>query len=155
PSQLVVAGPVLLVFWLAGLRDLFRSAFARPLAGAYLFLLAAFTLTGGKSYYLAGMYFVLFGAGGVCAERRSTAGGWSVRRWTALMLVGAVIAVPITLPVLPERALAKGSWEGQINKDLSATLGWKAFVAQIAGVVATLPRAEQARVVVLTGDYGA
>jgi len=155
PSQIFVVGPVLLVFWFAGLRDLLRSTFARPLGLAYIFLVAGFTLTGAKPYYLAGMYCVLFGAGGVWAERRSEHGGWPVRRWVALMLVGALAAVPLSLPVLPERALARGSWEGGINKDLSATVGWQHFVAQVAGVVSTLPRAQRARVVLLTGDYGA
>ena len=155
PSQIVVVGPVLLLFWLAGLRDLLRSTFARPLGVTYLFLVACFTLTGGKSYYLAGMYCVLFGAGGVWAERRSEREGWPVRRWVALMLVGALAAVPLSLPVLPEGSLAKGSWEGDINKDLSATVGWQGFVEQVAGVVSTLPRPERAHVVLLTGDYGA
>ena len=155
PSQVFVVGPVLIVFWLAGLRDLLRSTFARPLGVAYLFLLAFFTLTGAKPYYLAGMYFVLFGAGGVWAERRTERKGRSARGWVALMLVGALLAVPAALPVLPERALPTASWSGDLNKDLSATVGWQHFVAQVAGVVATLPRAERAHVVVLTGDYGA
>jgi hypothetical protein len=155
PSQVLVVGPVLIVFWLAGLRYLLRSTFARPLGVAYLLLVAFFTLSGGKSYYLGGMYFVLFAAGGVWAEGRSRRGGWSARKWVALMLAGAVMALPLSLPVLPERALAKGAWEGNINKDLSATLGWPAFVAQVAGIVRTLPRDQRAHVVVLTGDYGA
>jgi 4-amino-4-deoxy-L-arabinose transferase-like glycosyltransferase len=155
PSQIFVVGPVLIVFWFAGLRNLLRSTFARPLAVAYLFLLACFTLTGAKPYYLAGMYFVLFGAGGVWAERRCERKGRSARGWVALMLVGALAAVPLTLPVLPERALAKGSWQGDINKDLSATVGWQDFAAQVAGVVSTLPRPERTRVALLTGDYGA
>src|SRR5436190_427655 len=116
PSQIFVVGPVLIVFWLAGLRDLLRSTFARPLAVAYLFLFTCFTLTGAKPYYLAGMYFVLFGAGGVWAERRCERKGRSARGWVALMLVGALAAVPLTLPVLPERALAKGYWQGNIHR---------------------------------------
>ena len=36
----------------------------------------------------------------------------------------------------PSTALAKGPWEGQINKDLSATVGWHHFVRQIADVAA-------------------
>jgi len=63
PSQVVVVGPVLIVFWLAGLRQLLRTSFARPIALAYLVLVALFSLTGAKSYYLAGMYPVLVAAG--------------------------------------------------------------------------------------------
>ena len=63
--------------------------------------------------------------------------------------------IPLTLPVLPVTALAKGPWEGQINKDLSATVGWPMFVRQIADVAATLPPAQRSHLVIFTGDYGA
>jgi hypothetical protein len=157
PSQFVVVGPVLIVFWVAGLRHLFTTMLWRPVAVAYLFLLAFFTGTAGKSYYLAGMYFVLFAAGGVWAERRleQRVPPRGVRGWIALMVVGGLLALPLSLPVLPASALPKGSWEGNINKDLSATVGWQHVVHQIALVARTLPEAEQAHLVVLTGDYGA
>jgi 4-amino-4-deoxy-L-arabinose transferase-like glycosyltransferase len=157
PSQLLVVGPALIVFWLAGLRRLLRSETGRPLALAYLFLLVVFTLSGAKAYYLAGMYFVLFAGGGVWAEdrlrRREPPG--RLRGWIALMVAGAVLALPLTLPVLPESALPAGSWEGTINKDLSATVGWPNFVQQVAGVASTLPPGQRADLVLFTGDYGA
>lgn len=157
PSQLIVVGPMLIVLWLAGLRHLLRHRFARPLGIAYLTLAAAYTLTGGKSYYLAGMYFVLFAAGAVWAEKRlarrdrATVG----LGWVALLLTGAVIALPLTLPVLPESALPHGSWEGNINKDLSATVGWPTLVRQIAAVANGLPNNQRDGLVIFTGDYGA
>ena len=43
------------------------------------------------------------------------------RCWSA----GAAVALPLALAVLPESALATGSWQGAINKDLSATAGWQ------------------------------
>ena len=157
PSQIVVVGPVLIVFWVAGLRWLLRVPRWRAMAVAYLVLLAFFTLTGAKSYYLAGMYFVLFAAGGVWAEARLFAHRppKGVRGWVALMLAGLVIALPLTLPVLPASTLPMSSWEGSINKDLSATVGWPQFVRQVATVADRLPGEERARLVVLAGDYGA
>ena len=157
PSQLIVVGPVLVVFWVSGLRLLLRSRRWRPLGVAYLFLLTVFTLTGGKPYYLAGMYYVLFAAGGVWAERRLLAHDppRGVRAWAVLMVVGGLVSVPITLPVLPASSLPRGSWEGNINKDLSATVGWPSLVAQVAHVADTLPQAQRAHLVVFTGDYGA
>ena len=65
------------------------------------------------------------------------------------------LALPLALPVLPASALAKGPWEGSINKDLSATVGWQSLVRQIAKVSATLPAAQRAHLVIFTGDYGA
>jgi hypothetical protein len=157
PSQLIVVGPVLIVFWVAGLRRLMRTPFARPLGLVYLVLLALFTLIGAKSYYLGGLYFVLFAAGGAWAEERIDSRGQphGMRRWLALMLGGLLISLPLALPVLPEATLARGSTEGQINKDLSATVGWPRFVRQIAQVSADLPPEQRLSVVVFTGDYGA
>jgi hypothetical protein len=157
PSQVVVVGPVLVVFWLAGLRKLLRAQQWRPIGIAYLVLLITFTLTGAKSYYLAGMYFVLFAAGGVWAETRLLAHGTPkpMRGWVALMLAGLVFALPLSLPVLPAAELPTTSWEGSINKDLSATVGWPQFVRQVATIADRLPARERARLVVFTGDYGA
>ena len=157
PSQLIVVGPVLIVLWLAGLRYLLASSFAKPIGLAYGVVVVLFTLSGAKPYYLAGMYFVLFAAGGVWAERRlerrEPAKG--VRGWTLMMAAGGVAALPLVLPVLPQSTLPAGSWEGTINKDLSATVGWHDFVHQIAGVSKTLRANERANLVVFTGDYGA
>jgi hypothetical protein len=157
PTQLIVVGPALCVLWITGLVHLWRSLRWRPLAVGYLVLAAWFTLSGAKSYYLAGIYFVLFAAGGVAAERRLRSKGkpGRVRGWITLMVAGGVVALPLTLPLLPESTLPTGSWESQINKDLSATVGWPSYVRQVAGIVGTLPPAERSRVVLLTGDYGA
>ena len=66
-----------------------------------------------------------------------------------------MVALPLTLPVLPASALATGPWEGAINKDLSATVGWPDFTRQVAGIASTLPLTERERLVIYTGDYGA
>jgi Dolichyl-phosphate-mannose-protein mannosyltransferase len=156
PIQLIVVGVVLLPFWLAGLIWLLRSPFARPLGIAYLALVVIYALSGGKSYYQAGIYLALFAAGGVVVERRVVDGRRpSFKVVVAAMLVGLLISLPLTLPVIPASGLATGSWEGQINKDLSATVGWPQFVDQIAGVAAALPAPERKDLVVYTGDYGA
>jgi hypothetical protein len=160
PSQLIVVGPVLIVLWLAGLKRLLGPGFARPVGVAYLTLLVVYALSGGKSYYLAGMYFPLFAAGGVWVderlEQRQRAGGRRGERgWVALMLVGLLVALPLTLPVLPQSTLPQGSWEGNINKDLSATVGWNQLVRQIATVAGRLPSEQRANLVIFTGDYGA
>ena len=116
-----------------------------------------FTLSGAKPYYLAGIYFVLFAAGGVWAERRlearQSAGGG--RGWALLVAAGAAAPLPLALPVLPARALPTASWEGNVNKDLSATVGWPDLVRQLAAVARTLPPDERRHLVVYAGDYGA
>jgi hypothetical protein len=157
PDQLLIAGPVLIPVWVSGLRRLLRHEFARPLAIAYLTLVVVDTLTGAKPYYLGGIYFVLFAAGGLWAEDRLAASGrpHGLRRLVVWFVAGTAVAAPLALPVLPVTALAKGTWEGNINKDLSATVGWRSFVRQVATTAATLSPSERANLVVYTGDYGA
>jgi hypothetical protein len=69
--------------------------------------------------------------------------------------MGCLFALPLSVPVLPQSALAAGSWEGTINKDLSATVGWHDFVGELARVSGALPPRERATLVIFTGDYGA
>jgi hypothetical protein len=157
PAQLIIAGPVLVLFWIRGLRRLFRHPFAKPFAIAYVILAILDSVTGAKPYYLGGIYFILFAAGGVVAEERIKARHrpHAVGRMVAWMLAGAAVALPLTLPVLPVGAQASGAWEGKINKDLSATVGWPRVVRQVSAAADGLPPAERAHLVVFTGDYGA
>jgi 4-amino-4-deoxy-L-arabinose transferase-like glycosyltransferase len=157
PEQLIVVGPVLAVLWLAGLRRLFSHPIGKPLGYAFVVMVLLYAVTGAKSYYLAGGYYALFAAGGIWAEERLRS-KWpakGLRRWIAFLVAGSVLTLPLTLPVLPASALAKGSWEGSINKDLSATVGWPDLVGQIATIAKRLPASEQARLVIYAGDYGA
>jgi 4-amino-4-deoxy-L-arabinose transferase-like glycosyltransferase len=157
PAQLIVVGPVLVVLWVAGLLRLLASPFARSLGVAYLILLVGFALSGAKPYYLGGLYYALFAAGGVWAEERLNRAhpARGVTGWMIPIAMGCLVALPLSLPVLPQSALATGSWEGSINKELSATVGWPDFVGQLARVSDTLPARERSSLVIFTGDYGA
>jgi hypothetical protein len=155
PSQLVIVGPVLLPVWFGGWRDLLRHSWARAIGLAYVVLVVVYTLTGAKAYYLGGIYFVLLAAGGIWADRRLKRGTSHLRRLVTWILVTEALAIGFALPVRPVGLLAKGAWEGKIDKDLSATVGWNHVVAQLAGIVHQLPTDQQARLVIFTGDYGA
>ncbi len=157
PAQLIIVGPVLVVFWLGGLRWLCRNALGRPLALAYGALVVLDVLSGAKSYYLGGMYFALFAAGGVWVEQRLSGRHrpHTVRRLAVGMVAAAAVVLPLALPILPVGAQAHSGWEANINKDLSATVGWQRVVRQVAGVASTLTPTERAHLVVFTGDYGA
>jgi hypothetical protein len=160
PEQFIVVGIVLAWVWVPGLVWLVRNRRVGPLGVAYLVLLALYALSGAKSYYLAGMYYVLFAAGGVAIEARLASrptdqARRSVRCRVALIVLAAVITLPLTLPVLPQRVLASGPWEGSINKDLSATVGWRQMVTQLSVVADRLPSSQRSRLVIFTGDYGA
>ena len=72
PFQLVMISPLLVPVWLAGLLRLLRDPVLRPVRAfrlAYLVLLVVFLVTGGKPYYLGGLYPVLLAAGAASTLR--------------------------------------------------------------------------------------
>ena len=156
PMQLVLVSPVLVAMWLPGLVRLWRATELRPVrcfAVAYVLLALVFLVSGGKPYYLAGLYPVLLAAGAPAVvgwlRKRAGARGWVVGGLGLSLLVNAVLM----LPVLPVRALAVTPIV-DINYDAGETVGWPAFAATVADVYATLPPAERARAVVVTQNYG-
>lgn len=151
PQQLLNLGPVLAPIWVYGLIRLFRDPATRrwrSIGVAYIVLLAVFIVTGGKAYYLAGMYPVLLAA---AAEPTAE---WLRRRRsrarTILLSVVAAISVSlaalITLPLLPVTALHNTPIVG-INYDAGETVAWPTFVEEIAG-------SYRSGEVVLTSNYG-
>jgi hypothetical protein len=153
PFQLVLISPLLVPVWAVGWWQLWHAPGLRTwrsFAVAYAVLALFFLLTGGKPYYLAGLYPVLLaaGAGPVVA--------WAVRRRRAGLL-GAALAVSLLinsvlmLPLLPVGRLGSTPVP-DINYDAGETVGWPRFAAAVRNVRDTLPPGE--RVVVLTGNYG-
>ena len=156
PFQLLLIGPALAPIWLVGLVRLLREPalrWARCLAVAYLFLLVVFLTTGGKPYYLGGLYPVLLAAGAppivAWARRR---GGALRTAVTTLGISGATAAV-LMLPLLPAAWLHLTPVT-DVNYDAGETVGWPAFAATIARVHDALPPQERAGAIVLVRNYG-
>ena len=63
PFQLLLVSPVLVPIWVAGLHRLWHEPRLRCLAVSYPVLALVFLVTGGKPYYLAGLYPLLLAAG--------------------------------------------------------------------------------------------
>lgn len=159
--QLIAVNPLLVPVWVMGLVGLLRSPHLRSfraLGVAYLALLVLFLVTGGKFYYLGGLYTPLIGAGAVTIERWLTG-----RRETgrlplapvlaAGVLVAGVLGAPFSLPVLPASVTA-GTVLGLANPDQLETVGWPELVATVADVHSGLPADERAGTVILTRNYG-
>ncbi|MBF6260838.1 glycosyltransferase family 39 protein [Nocardia farcinica] len=142
-TQFGLVGPLLAPVWLLGLWWLWRQARYRAFALVYPALFVLFVVTGGKAYYLGGMYPVLLAAGAVAlAERRRLL----VAAAAGLTAVGSAA---VFLPILPVDAL-RDSPILAINYDAGETVGWPRHVEQIGAVRARLaPDAE-----VLTANYG-
>lgn len=107
PFQFLLISPVLAPIWIAGLWRLLRLPELerfRFLAWAWIALAVLFIVSGGKPYYLAGMFPVLLGAGAVGVDlwlmrgrarlRRATLGG----AFGLSALVSATLALPIWRP---------------------------------------------------------
>jgi hypothetical protein len=77
PFQFVLLSPVLVPVWAIGWWRLLRAPALsrwRAFAGAYVLLAVLFIATGGKSYYLCGMYPMLLAAGAEPVAEWSRAG---------------------------------------------------------------------------------
>jgi hypothetical protein len=114
-----------------------------------------FLLTGGKPYYLGGLYPVLLAAGAEPTLGWLDRGRQRVRRillGTALALSGVISSV-LMLPLLPA-SLLHATPVVAINYDAGETVGWPRFAAEIAAVYRELPDDDRARAVLLTRNYG-
>ena len=161
PAQIFFTGPVLAPIWIGGLIWALRSREARrflPIAIACAITIVLQFVLGGKPYYPGAVYMFLLAAGTVPLERRLAARKLE-RRITpavalgAAMLAGAVIAAPISLPVLPARALHTVPLQ-KINYDLAETIAWPKLVALVAREYDALPAPQRRHATILAGNYG-
>ncbi|MGH3814719.1 MAG: hypothetical protein ACRDUV_20120, partial [Pseudonocardiaceae bacterium] len=122
---------------------------------SYLLLAALFLVTGGKPYYLAGLYPVLLAAGAQPVLEWTRRGAVALRTglMAAALAITAAFSVVLFLPVVPPSALASTPIP-EINSDAGATVGWPELVATVERVHHGLPASERDRAIILTEDYG-
>ena len=169
-EQVLMANPVTLPLWLAGLGGLLfsrRFARLRPLGFVYPILFVLFATQAGKTYYLTPSYTLLFAAGAVVVE---PALAW--RRWVAPTLatsfvIAGMAILPIAVPVLPPESLIAytrgiGITPPRFEKHEHGVLpqifadmhGWQELIDTVERVAASLPAGERRRAVVLATNYG-
>jgi hypothetical protein len=158
-SQLTLTGPLLVPVWVIGLVRLFRDRPVRAVAVAYPVYLACMVITGPRPDYI--YPFMLAGLAAGCV----TIHGWWSGQVARRLLVGAgfalnaAFAVLVSLPVIPVGSLATApnvdSRIFPVHAQLVADqVGWPEFVKQVSLVYESLPTAERAKTVILTGNYG-
>jgi len=169
PLQLGLFG-YLAPVWVTGLIRLLRGEalrWCRALGIAFVVLLITFTVTGGKPYYLGGMFPLLFGAGAQPSldwVRRGRPRGSSRLSYprtsttARARLVGAAVlltltALPITLPLLPVADVHRTPVVA-LNYDAGETIGWPVYVSEIASVYRSLPGSQRPSAIVLGSNYG-
>ena len=147
PFQVALVSPWLVPVWVWGLVRLLRDPHLRLLGLLYPFLAVVFIITGGKPYYIAGMYPFLLAAGA-----QPFVDFFSDRRWVPIAAVALSLpAVAVTLPVVPVDRVADTPIV-DVNYDAGETIGWPTYVSQItaaaAGMEGGTPDA------ILTSNYG-
>ncbi len=156
PFQLLLIGPLLVPVWAAGLLALMRDPARRALrcfAVAYLALVPIFIVSGGKAYYVAGLYPLLLGVGAIRVDQ------WlGLRRIRSLAFMGAAAATAaisalIGLCLIPARDL-QGSAVMALNPDAGEMVGWPRFTETVANVYDSIPAARRGEAVIFTENYG-
>ena len=157
PELLVLVSPYLAPVWIAGVVQLLRDPrlrFCRALGVAWVVLAVVFLVTGGKTYYLGGMFPLLLAAGAQPTIDWMHRGRGKRRKGLVIAAVLlSLTAIPVTLPVLPVGAL-RHTPIVSLNYDAGETIAWPTYVHEIAAVYATLPRAKRASAIVLASNYG-
>lgn len=158
PYQFVMVSPVLVPVWLAGLWRLARDPRLRTFrcfAVVYPLLAVVFLATGGKPYYLSGLYPVLLAAGAEPTLRWAHRGATRVRSGllSAGLVLGAAVSALLLLPLVPVADLAKTPIVA-VNYDAGETVGWPRFACTVSRVYAGLPAGERRHAVALTANYG-
>ena len=182
-QQTLLTNPVGVAVWLAGLAWLLLSRSAghwRFLGWGYLLLLAFFILSGGKDYYLAPYYPILFAAGARAIESWTAGAGVpeggaarsapiTVLRAAlpAAILAVAAVAAPLALPVLPvdrfvryaERlgvssAPSERHEAGRLPQFFADMFGWQELVDAVVDAQSRLPPDDRRKAVIYVGNYG-
>jgi hypothetical protein len=170
-QQALLVLPLAAPVCLAGLWFFFATDRGRPfrfLGWTYVLVLLLMLILHGRIYYLAPVYPMLFAAGAVWTERKIAGyGNWAKQAILIPLAVGGMVAMPLTLPLLPLNAAASYAnfWNvnkvrvetnrtGRIPQIFADMRGWPEQVAVVASVYRSLPASDQSRCAILAGNYG-
>ena len=169
-QQIMMLNPLAAPVWIAGLGFMLFDGEGkryRFLGVTYLLFLAIMMALKGKDYYLAPIYPMLFAAGAVEWEKLSAAHRWLRLAVPAAVILPGVLALPLTLPILPvekivgyEAALGirntrtEVSHSGPLPQHFGDEFGWQEMVEGVANVYQSLPPEQRAQTAILAGNYG-
>jgi hypothetical protein len=159
--------PVALV-GLVGLWSLTRWRQHRPLAVAFVAVLALLASTRSKPYYAAPAFVIVFAAGGATLEALRGRLGRVLRAAAAFLALGlGAMVVPFAKPVLsPQQyeryaqalgvtpAAAERHELGRLPQHFADMHGWRELAERVAAVCDALPPEDRARARVFGQNYG-
>lgn len=137
PFLVLLVGPVLAVWWVAGLVAILRRPQWRRLrflVVTFLVVVAFVFVAGTQFYYPAGILGVLTAIGAVPVAGWAEAKGRSVTLWV-LVAANAVGCAITSLPLLPVSSPATAALAGT-NSATADQIGWPEYVARVEDVVA-------------------
>jgi hypothetical protein len=151
PALVVYAGVAAAYQLVAGLRELGHAGERRWLLLAVLLLVGWVVVTiPGRPYYVDGMLPLVFAAGAVHLERSGPP-----RPSSAIApVIGALVALPLVLPVLPVTTLHDVRYLAKINYDMGEQVGWHQLTARVTQVVDRLPPRQRADTSIFAANYG-
>jgi len=169
-AQVIFVNPGTLAVWLAGLVLLWKRRELRHLTIAYLALLAMMLLgREGRPDRIAGVYPLLFAAGGLWWETRLRTGArWLRPALFATLLVFTALLLPLGIPLFPPAATARwavrlgvvpqmergAGKRTQLPQWFADRLGWEQLVDDVAAARESLSSEERERVVYFAPSYG-
>jgi len=170
-GQLLYNNPLSVLLWLPGLLYFFLHKGGkryRLFGWASLSLFLLIMVLGGKDYYLAGVYPVLFAGGSVFLESTFRPNTRRVlgAALALLLVVSTLLLSPLVLPVLSVNktvAYFEGSGInrsqernelGVLPQHFADMFGWEEFTATVAGIYKTLTPEEQAGCLIYVRNYG-
>ena len=171
-AQVMIMLPLTAPVWIFGLGWLLLGREGRPyrpIAWAYLFILAVFIATQAKPYYLCPFYPVLLAAGAVAVEipARRRFAGWLRPAIPMLWIAGSALVAPVVLPVLPppqlerylkklhmQEPLAERHRSPRLTQTYADQFGWEEMVARVAHAYQSLTLEERARCGIFASNYG-
>jgi hypothetical protein len=154
PLALLMVGLLIgSVLALHGLGRLLADPVYRFLGVTALGVTVLFLVSGGRPYYVAGVFPLLWAASAVAIERRRPAVWW---RWVPTWPVYAATAVLVlgVMNVLPIRPVsAHADQPLQIGNFQLDEIGWPQMVDDVVAAHRALPPESARNAVVVTGDY--
>lgn len=169
-EQIILMHPLTVFVWATGLIALLVHPVLkkyRALGWAYLVILAVFVAKGGKAYYLAPYYPLLFAAGAVVFDRALRLHArWLKAVVLAVVALAGLLILPMGLPVLsPANFIAyknstglkvsngENKAEGEMPDFYAGMFGWPAFVETINAAYLSLPEEDRAKCGIFCQNY--
>ena len=151
-QQLLLFNPLFLVPGVAGMVALRRDPRFAPLVYAAIVVELIFFASGGKAYYPAPIYPVLYAAGAIWLDGRLRR-RWPVAAFATASIALIVVLLPLGLPVLEVHTMiGQNLWKSR--PDYAQMIGWPEVAQETAQVYDSLPADQRANTVIVAHYYG-